>query len=336
MKYPNFNIINKLSIGNFNSKFYHALKGKTFWCLTITVLVLANIVIYYPQIYKNLDTAKSMHLKKFFSSGEEYANFISKNVRFRDLKFYTIKIKKGDNYWKIAKQYGVNIDTLIGTNPQWHSLIAKVNKQIIVPSEKGVLHFISNFDELDELQRIYDTEPDNIKIQTLPLLYKYYYKFLKESRPIAVFIKNIKPKTFNMTDKLAKQFMLREMFRSPLGGRYSSFYGRRKHPIFRKRHFHNGIDIATGYGTLVGATAAGRIVYTGWMGGYGKAVVIQHANGYKTLYGHLSRINTRRGRYIKSGSIIGKVGSTGNSTGPHLHFTLWHYGKLINPMKILW
>ena len=109
-----------------------------------------------------------------------------------------------------------------------------------------------------------------------------------------------------MTDKLAQKFQLREMFRSPLGGRYSSFYGRRRHPIFRKRHFHNGVDIATRYGTLVGASSSGRVIYTGWMGGYGKVVIISHKKGYKTLYGHLSKILTRRGRYVKKGRIITK------------------------------
>jgi len=139
-----------------------------------------------------------------------------------------------------------------------------------------------------------------------------------------------------MTNKMAKQFEVREMFRSPLGGRLSSFYGRRNHPIFRKRSFHNGIDIATRYYTAVGAARAGRVTSAGWMGGFGKAIIIQHDKGYRTLYGHLSRINVRNGQYVKAGRIIGRVGSTGFSTGPHLHFTMWKNKKLINPLKVLW
>ena len=89
-------------------------------------------------------------------------------------------------------------------------------------------------------------------------------------------------------------------------------------------------------GTAVGAACGGVVEDAGWMGGYGKAVIVNHQNGYKTLYGHLSQICTRPGAKVKPGSFIGRVGSTGWSTGPHLHFTLWHNGQLVNPMNILW
>jgi murein DD-endopeptidase MepM/ murein hydrolase activator NlpD len=72
------------------------------------------------------------------------------------------------------------------------------------------------------------------------------------------------------------------------------------------------------------------------MGGYGKAVIINHSQGYRTLYGHLSVIYVRPGQRVNPGRLVGKVGSTGWSTGPHLHFTIWHNGRLINPMQVLW
>jgi len=87
---------------------------------------------------------------------------------------------------------------------------------------------------------------------------------------------------------------------------------------------------------LIGASRGGTVISTGWMGGYGKAVIVKHDNGFKTLYGHMSKILTKKGRKIKAGSVIGRVGSTGVSTGPHLHFTMWKDGKLINPLKYLW
>lgn len=305
-----------------------------FYFITISVILLTTFI--FTALFSNPDLEHEVTSpQSLFSSSEEYIKFLEK-VAFKDIDFRIITIKQGDNFWKIAKDYKVNIDSLIGANPHWESLVARVNQKIVVPSEKGVLNFIQDFDELEQLTETYSAEINDIVLQDLPPLYKYYYKIINEDKPIAVFIKNTKPSTEFMTDKLAEQFKTREMFRSPLGGRLSSFFGSRKHPIFRVRRFHNGIDIATKHGTAVGASRAGRVISTGWMGGYGKAVVIMHNDGFKTLYGHLSRITVRKGQYVKSGNLIGRVGSTGWSTGPHLHFTLWKEGRLINPLKVLW
>jgi murein DD-endopeptidase MepM/ murein hydrolase activator NlpD len=100
----------------------------------------------------------------------------------------------------------------------------------------------------------------------------------------------------------------------------TSRFGWRTHPLTGNRRFHSGIDIGAPAGTPVVATAAGTIVSAGWNGGYGKAIIIQHNDVQQTLYGHLSEISVQAGQQIAQGSVIGLVGSTGNSTGPHLHF----------------
>ncbi|WP_309732302.1 M23 family metallopeptidase [Chamaesiphon sp. OTE_75_metabat_556] len=102
--------------------------------------------------------------------------------------------------------------------------------------------------------------------------------------------------------------------------RISSRFGWRTHPLTGSRRFHSGIDIAAPSGTPVVATATGTVVSAGWNGGYGKAIVIQHSDTQQTLYGHLSEISVQPGQQIAQGTVIGLVGSTGNSTGPHLHF----------------
>ncbi|HPJ36986.1 MAG TPA: M23 family metallopeptidase [Spirochaetota bacterium] len=280
--------------------------------------------------------ADAGRIDALFSNEEAFIQFIRKNVTFQGLTLHIVTVKRGDNFWKLAKKHGVDIDTLIGVNPFWGNLLASVNQKIVIPSHKGVLHFVTDLDDVQELAALYDASPDDVVLQDLPLFYRYYYKITGDYRPVAVFIKNVKPKSMYMTASLAKQYRLREMFRSPLGGRYSSFFGMRTHPIVNRRGFHNGIDIATAYGTPVGAACGGTVTAAGWMGGYGKAVVIVHREGYKTLYGHLSRIFVRSGQTVTAGRILGRVGSTGFSTGPHLHFTLWKDGKLINPMSVLW
>jgi Peptidase family M23 len=100
----------------------------------------------------------------------------------------------------------------------------------------------------------------------------------------------------------------------------TSRYGWRTHPLTGTRRFHSGIDIAAATGTPVVAAGSGTVVSAGWNSGYGKAIVIQHDDHHQTLYGHLSEISIQAGQSIVQGTVIGKVGSTGNSTGPHLHF----------------
>jgi murein DD-endopeptidase MepM/ murein hydrolase activator NlpD len=100
----------------------------------------------------------------------------------------------------------------------------------------------------------------------------------------------------------------------------TSKFGWRTHPISGNRRFHSGLDIGAPMGAPVVATGSGTIVSAGWNGGYGKAIVIQHNGVQQTLYGHLSEVFVQPGQQIEQGTVIGRVGSTGNSTGPHLHF----------------
>ncbi len=115
----------------------------------------------------------------------------------------------------------------------------------------------------------------------------------------------------------------------------SHFSYRRWHPILHRYRPHHGTDFGARRGTPLLAVNNGRVSYAGWMRGYGKVVKIKHGGGYESLYAHQSRIRVRRGQYVRKGQIIGYVGSTGRSTGPHLHFGLMRYGRWINPMKVL-
>jgi hypothetical protein len=98
---------------------------------------------------------------------------------------------------------------------------------------------------------------------------------------------------------------------------------------------HHGTDFGARRGTPLLAVNDGKVIFAGWMGGYGKVVKIKHAGGYISLYAHQSRIRVKRGQRVKKGQIIGYVGSTGRSTGPHLHFGLMKNGRWIDPMKVL-
>ncbi|MEW6662007.1 MAG: M23 family metallopeptidase [Bacillota bacterium] len=121
----------------------------------------------------------------------------------------------------------------------------------------------------------------------------------------------------------------------PLAGKLSSRFGYRRSPFGNAREFHDGIDIANQRGTVLTAAGAGKVVFTGWKTGYGLTVIIDHGYGYSTLYGHNSSVMVKVGQTVKKGTPIGKVGSTGRSTGPHLHFTILKNGKPIDPLKVL-
>ena len=122
----------------------------------------------------------------------------------------------------------------------------------------------------------------------------------------------------------------------PKKQRLSSNFGERYHPIQKRKKFHAGVDIAGKKGTAIHASASGRIVLVSQTNeGYGYHIKIQHKYGFITLYAHMSKILCKGGQYVKKGDIIGLVGSTGNSTGPHLHYEIHKNGKIINPKPFL-
>lgn len=119
----------------------------------------------------------------------------------------------------------------------------------------------------------------------------------------------------------------------PIPGGISSHYGYRKNPFSGAREFHGGIDFRGKVGDGVAATADGVVEKARYERGYGKHVIIKHKKGYKTLYGHLSNISVAKGQRVVAGEKVGEVGSTGRSTGPHLHYEIIRYGRRINPKK---
>ena len=115
----------------------------------------------------------------------------------------------------------------------------------------------------------------------------------------------------------------------------SHFTHRRYHPVLKRYKAHLGTDFGARRGTPILAAATGRVLYAGWKGANGKFVKIKHRDGYATIYAHLSRIKTKSGKEVKKGEVIGYVGSTGRSTGPHLHFGVYRNGRAINPMRMV-
>lgn len=124
-------------------------------------------------------------------------------------------------------------------------------------------------------------------------------------------------------------------FMWPCNGPITSYYGWRTHPIFGTTKYHSGMDIAVDSGTPIHAADSGTIVYSGWLGGYGNCVMIDHGGGLVTLYAHNSALNVGEGQYVSKGAVVAYAGSTGYSTGPHCHFEVRLHGELTEPLNYL-
>jgi murein DD-endopeptidase MepM/ murein hydrolase activator NlpD len=115
----------------------------------------------------------------------------------------------------------------------------------------------------------------------------------------------------------------------------TSPFGYRTHPILGYQKFHSGMDFGADYGTIIYAADSGNVVFAGWYGGYGNAAIIEHGNGISTLYGHTSQVYVTEGQAVQKGQAIAAVGSTGFSTGPHLHFEVRISGEPVDPAQFL-
>lgn len=121
----------------------------------------------------------------------------------------------------------------------------------------------------------------------------------------------------------------------PANGRITDKFGYRKDPFTKRKKFHQGIDIGADYGANIRAAASGKVIFAAYASGTGRTVKISHARGITTVYGHASSILVKEGQNVKKGDVIAKVGSSGRSTGPHLHFEILLYGTAVDPLQYL-
>ncbi|MDI9634717.1 peptidoglycan DD-metalloendopeptidase family protein [Kamptonema cortianum] len=151
-------------------------------------------------------------------------------------------------------------------------------------------------------------------------------QMLRESRKLEASISEIQARTAGTVPIYKGNFI------RPVSGRLSSGFGMRTHPISGKRKMHTGVDWAAPSGTTIKAAGSGKVITAAYLNGYGNTVVIDHGGGISTLYGHCSRLHVKVGQSVKVGQKIAAVGSTGYSTGPHLHFEVRVNGKPVNPL----
>jgi len=298
--------------------------------LFFSVILTGNII--YSLVCTSVDVdRKSYQLKDgfpVFNSQKKYISLLKSYPHDKGVKIRFSKMKKGESYWDITRRHGINIDTIIGANPFLKNLTAKEGIEIAIPLKDGLLFAFDDFFDVKEMSKM--LQCNEVSGDYLP----GFFSLISMDDIRFVFLKNCKPVIVN--DSLEKLYSYKKIFQQPMHGYYTSLFGTRLDPFFKRPVFHNGIDIRDRYGTPFKAAREGMVIFTGWRHGFGKTIIIQHDNGYTSLYGHCSSIEVKKGDWVTKKIIIGKTGSTGRSTGHHLHFTLMRHGKTINPLQLIW
>ncbi len=267
--------------------------------LAIVMLVLMTVLLLNPKLFNRnaLSQGETEIIERFDSYLKRLATLEAQIQRLNALGA------------RIAEKNNINIDSFsLEKAPARGGMLEKNDHDMAIIKEQDLLDSIKQIENiLTEKEKIFNLYQDLNTVQTNNKLLKkhqeYYSNFL---------------------------------YNSPVNKGYiSSKYGYRRDPINGKHRYHRGIDIAANTGTLVSTITSGFVSFTGWKGGYGKVVEIQHSNSLKSRYAHLSVISVKKGQVVRKGDAIGKIGSTGRVTGPHLHLEVWKNGKAVNPKGYL-
>jgi murein DD-endopeptidase MepM/ murein hydrolase activator NlpD len=234
----------------------------------------------------------------------------------------TYRVERGDMIGDLARKFGLNQDTLISYNNIRNTRLLQIGQIIKIPNQDGILHKVQQGDTLSSLAERYDTDGESIKVVN-----ELFSDSIREGTELFI------PKA--RLDWINLQEVNGDLFIWPVSGYLTSPYGYRNSPFTGVRQFHSGIDIGAGSGTPIRAAMSGRVIVAGWSDVYGNYVVVSHHSGYRTLYGHMSQIRVKSGQYVSTGERIGDVGSTGLSTNPHLHFTVYKNGVTVNPRTLM-
>ncbi len=240
------------------------------------------------------------------------------------MKYDEYVIEEGDNLTTISKKIGVNLDTLVSVNKITNANRLRPGQKIVIPNRNGLLYTIKKDETIEEVTDRYDVSLNRV----------LSFNKINDVNDIEVgddiFLPGAKYTLDERIDKFGQMFSLPTTIT-----RISSVFGYRIHPITGVRTKHMGVDIPGRLNTPIYASRKGKVIFAGYSGGYGNLVIVRHDKGYTTYYGHLNSITTRAGATVGVGVMIGRMGSTGRSTGSHLHFEVRRNGVALNPADFI-
>ncbi|HPM72605.1 MAG TPA: M23 family metallopeptidase [Spirochaetales bacterium] len=238
------------------------------------------------------------------------------------LRIATYTVAKNDTLDAISRRYGLRMDTLISVNGLGDARRIISGSTLKVPNLDGVVHTVTKGESLAGIAAakgvsVLDiVDANDLASQTiLP--------------GQSLFIPGARLSSYDLKKALGQLVIW------PINGRISSNFGYRPNPFTGVRQFHNGLDIVGPLNATVKAAMDGKVAETGYSAVFGNFVILSHPEGYQTLYAHLNKISVKAGVSIAQGSPVGLLGSTGYSTGPHLHFGVFKRGAPLDPLKLL-
>ena len=281
---------------------------------------IKNLEYSNPELQKIREEIKiNLHISKGGSTGEDLI----------PLRFVKYKIVQGDTYSKIQTKSMLDISTIQSLNSLTSAHDIQKDKTIYLCNMRGIY----DNEELPNSEKSRERLAQKYQINQKLLIYDDVYRgewFIPGQRMTTKELTFFTGQAFTLPLKETPEeaFSLSK----PVSGSTSSKWGKRIDPFTKKETFHGGMDIAAAKGADVFSSAAGTVILAESKGGYGNLVVIKHDYGYETRYGHLDEILVEKGQKVKKKDLIGKVGSTGRSTGYHLHFEVIRNQKNQKPI----
>lgn len=252
-------------------------------------------------------------------------SIVANTIFSQPVTYQDYRVQKGDTISGIAKKFGLtNISTLIAVNDIGNVRALGAGQKLKIPSIDGITYKVKSGESLASI-----AAKNNISESAILDVNDLSSDVLQANQ--VIFLPGAK------MDQKALSLAMGDQFIYPIKAVYriSSSFGARKDPFTGKESYHKGQDFACPTGTAIYASMGGTVIFSGESWLYGKHIIIDHGNGYQTLYAHMSKIIASKGTYVTQGTRIGLVGNTGYSTGPHLHFTVYKNGNPINPMSVL-
>ncbi len=261
--------------------------------------------VFYKQITRDID--------HFYIDRE-------KRKKLPGLLIYRYRTKKGDSIFTISASLNISYEAIVTLNRLEKPGAFPVGTMLLLPNLPGIFVNVAPSTDFEFLIASWRRKPENAQMVTVAYPRKATFYFLPGEKFHSVEL----------------SFFLGVMFRYPLPkGVITSYFGPRKDPFTGKNEFHEGIDIAAPQGTPVLASRGGTVEKEGKDALCGNFVLLHHESGYETKYCHLKKIFVSLHQRVRSGMILGEVGSTGRSTGPHLHFEIRERGKPKDPLLML-